>query len=376
MPDFLRFLLPLQRTAAHLLAVALRAVGLVGLLVGALAVTPHATAAPDTRAALESDIRLWLARHQGVDAQRVQVTPLDARLRVPACPEGWAISLPFNNLQSVRARCENLDPPRQYIVRVNIEAVTQEVATQRQLPAGHVLQADDLMLRPVLAGQAPVFTDIQALVGRALRIDVPRQVTLLPEDLSNTVTLYRLTRSVFSGDRLRPTDVLAQQVDASMAPEGFWSDAWPKTPVIGRALPTGHVLRASDWASMVPAVVALTNIPRGTILTPQMLQVTTLPAPSNGVPYMASVDPLTASETTRPIARGEPIGKLDVRPAVLVKRGSKVMISVGKGRGFQISTQVEALEDGRLGDQIRLLNRQSGRTISGVVTGPNEAEAL
>lgn len=333
-------------------------------------------AALDGRIMLESEIRLWLARQQGVDPQQVDITPLDARLRVPDCPSGWTLSLPFNNTQSVRARCEGTQPPRQYIVRTDIRALAQEVITAKQLAAGEVLQAQDLALRPVLPGQAPVFSDIQALVGRALRIDVPEGVTLLPDDLRANVILYRLTRSVFAGDRLSPQDVVSWQAPHQQAPEGFWTGVWPKTAVISRALPAGHVLRREDLATMVPAVVAQTDIPRGTLLTPNMLRIQQLPAPTSGVPYVDNIAQLTFSETTRAIGRGEALGKLDVRAAVLVKRGSKATITVGRGRGFQISTQVEALEDGRLGEQIRLMNRQSGRIITGVVTAAGQVDAL
>lgn len=328
------------------------------------------------RLMLEAEVRLWLARHEGVDPKQVDISPLDARLRVPPCPGGWQMVLPFNNNQSVRARCDSVAPVRQYILRTSVQALAQEVVTQTQLPAGHVLKASDLALRPVLPGQSPVFADIQSLVGRALRIDVPRNVTVLPEDLASTVTVYRLARSVFAGDRLQKRDVVAKAVPPEMAPEGFWSDSWPKDAIITRSLPAGHTLRQGDWASMVPAVVAQTDIPRGTVLTPEMLRLSSLPAPSSGVPYVDTIAQLAYSEVVRPIARGEPIGKLDVRAAVLVKRGSKVTISVGRGQGFQISTQVEAMEDGRLGEQIRFMNRQSGRIISGVVTAANQAEGL
>ena len=37
---------------------------------------------------------------------------------------------------------------------------------------------------------------------------------------------------------------------------------------------------------------------------------------------------------------------------------------------------VEALEDGRMGQQIKLLNSASGKTVTGVVTGLNEVSGL
>ena len=325
--------------------------------------------------ALESEVRLWLARHQGVDPLRVDIAPLDARLRVPQCPGGWVMSLPFNNTQSVRARCDSAEPARQYILRTNIQALAQEVASVRDLPAGHVLSAEDLVLRTVPPGQAAAFTTPETLVGRVLSQPLTRLQTIRAEQLDSQVTIYRLSRSTFSGDRLQPNEVVASRVPPEQAPEGFWSSAWPTHAVVKRSLPAGHILRNDDWATMVPAVVARTDLPRGTVLTPEMLKIVSLPEPTQGVGYISSIAQLAYSETARPIAREQAISQLDVRAAVLVKRASKVVITVGKGRGFEISTQVEALEDGRLGEQIRLINRQSGRIITGVVTAANQVEA-
>ena len=70
------------------------------------------------------------------------------------------------------------------------------------------------------------------------------------------------------------------------------------------------------------------------------------------------------------------IRNYDVKPTLLVKRGQQVNFSVGEGRGFLIIVKTEAQQDGSLGDQIKLKNVESGRLISGVITGLNEARAL
>ena len=355
-----------------------RALVLVGLaLIWAPASWGQAAPTDDeARIALTSDIRFWLSRHEGIDPLQIEVVPLDARLRVPDCPGGWAISLPFNNTQSVRARCEAIEPAREYIVRTRIEALAQEVALARDLPAGHALQRSDLRLSTVLPGQSAVFTDIEPLVGRRLVQDLRAGMRLRPDDLAAHVQVTRLTRATRAGQRLSPADVSTQTVAAELAPADFWAADWPEPAIIARALPAGHILRQGDWASMVTAVVTTADVPRGAMLTPDMLSLQSLPQTQQSAQWLDSLAQATYSETVRPLRRGTPVSRLDVRAATLVKRGAKVQISVGKGKGFEISTQVEALEDGRLGEQIRLINRQSGRIIQGMVTGANTAEAL
>jgi len=59
--------------------------------------------------------------------------------------------------------------------------------------------------------------------------------------------------------------------------------------------------------------------------------------------------------------------------AVLIKKGSSVQVVAVAHRLRTSIRNVEALEDGRLGERIRLKNRDSGREIVGEVLGPGQA---
>lgn len=60
--------------------------------------------------------------------------------------------------------------------------------------------------------------------------------------------------------------------------------------------------------------------------------------------------------------------------AAAVHRGEPVLL-VYEAPGVQLSMRTRALEDGAVGDGIRLLNTASNRTIDAVVTGPGAARA-
>jgi flagella basal body P-ring formation protein FlgA len=78
----------------------------------------------------------------------------------------------------------------------------------------------------------------------------------------------------------------------------------------------------------------------------------------------------------RNLRAGEPIRTSDIRPALLVRRGTEVMLTVTSSGGFQISIRVEAMADARMGEQVQLRNLESGRLLMGVVTGRNAARGL
>jgi len=72
-----------------------------------------------------------------------------------------------------------------------------------------------------------------------------------------------------------------------------------------------------------------------------------------------------------------PVRIQDLKPQAMVRKGQQVTVSVGgEGKGFLITVKAEAQQDGLLGEQIRLKNPESGRSLTAVVTGVNMARGL
>ncbi len=60
----------------------------------------------------------------------------------------------------------------------------------------------------------------------------------------------------------------------------------------------------------------------------------------------------------------------------MVRRGQTVVVTMTPAPGLSITARLEAMDDGRLGDTIRLKNRESGRVMTAVVNGQNAAQGL
>lgn len=123
-------------------------------------------------------------------------------------------------------------------------------------------------------------------------------------------------------------------------------------------------------------VVGTQLLRAGTVLSAAMLQESEQAATGLDNSAVSSIKDVENAEVVRDIPAGTPLRSYDVRRAILVKQGQLVMLTIGQGSGFAIVARVEALQDGRMGDQIRLKNPESGRLLSGVVTGPNAAKGL
>jgi flagella basal body P-ring formation protein FlgA len=107
-----------------------------------------------------------------------------------------------------------------------------------------------------------------------------------------------------------------------------------------------------------------------------MLEEVSLPAQGMDPNAVASLQDLLHGEVVRDVTAGQVLRSSDIRRAVLVKQGQSALMSVGQNSSFQITVRVEAMQDGRMGEQIRLKNPDSGRLLTGTVTGPNAVRGL
>lgn len=121
------------------------------------------------------------------------------------------------------------------------------------------------------------------------------------------------------------------------------------------------------------ALAPVQSVSRGALLTPASVDWVMVPAREADSTLVTDPQALQQSEAVRDLPAGQPLRHTDIRAAVLVRQGQQVTLTVGQGSGFTITVRLEALQDGRMGDRVMLRNSESGRTVSGVVTGLNAA---
>lgn len=123
-------------------------------------------------------------------------------------------------------------------------------------------------------------------------------------------------------------------------------------------------------------VVAKQLLQRGTELSANMLEEVQRPALGLDPLAISSLKDAESAEVIRDIPAGTVLRSYDIKRSLMVRKGQSAMLTVGQNGSFQITVRVEAQQDGHLGEQIRLKNPESGRLISGVVTGPNALRGL
>ncbi len=122
------------------------------------------------------------------------------------------------------------------------------------------------------------------------------------------------------------------------------------------------------------AVVLRQGLLRGTRLTAEHLESVELPAGSLPMQSIDNINNAIDAELTRDVLAGKPLKSTDLRPALMVKRGHTVTMNIRQAGGFSVAAQLEALQDGRKGETIRLKDRESGRILTGTGVGLNAVD--
>lgn len=133
---------------------------------------------------------------------------------------------------------------------------------------------------------------------------------------------------------------------------------------------------SSPAPAMRRVVVARQLLRAGTLVTADLLAEVDQPGAGLDAQVLRSIKEAENGEMVRELPAGVPLRSYDLRRAVLIKMGQTVLLTVGQEGGFSITARVEAMQEGRMGDQVRLKNPESGRILIGVVTGPNTARGL
>lgn len=354
-------------------------------LIGLLPQAPSARAAQPavatldpsdaTRNAMLAGVQRWIAAQTGVSPRQVEIGPIDGRLKVANCRVPLAFDYAFGGREVVRVRCT--DPSWDLYVKARVHEARPVLRASRPLSAGTLLEQSDLVVSVGDDSGDGEMADSAAAVGRRLRIPVAAGSTIRGADLEETRRVYRLLASVAAGSSAAPSQWRADDLARSSVPAGaLLQKPPPPGSRYARDLPGGRVLAQGDILETRQVLVARENIAAGRPLEKGLFTVGSLNVPDGDRPFISDFAGLEYQTTVRNIPAGEPLLATDLRSAIIVNRGQPVLLTLTLGGGLEISVRAEAIEDGRLSESIRLRNPESGKLLSGRVTGRGTARAL
>jgi flagella basal body P-ring formation protein FlgA len=200
-------------------------------------------------------------------------------------------------------------------------------------------------------------------------------------------TTQKITGAVvefISGAVTSPHDSMSVEVEtpriyvpaANIA--GIRCDLYAPRPVVG-SVPVRVVITLRDRTTQVAsvaakvrlfdtAVVAARKLNRLESLSSSDLRLDRREVTGLSDAYFTSVEDLAGKRTTRIIVAGTVLENMDVETIPLIKRGSGVVVVVVVG-GVTVTSKAKALEDGYLGDIIRVQDLITGKRLAATVRG-------
>jgi len=236
---------------------------------------------------------------------------------------------------------------------------------------------------PQVGSQASLFNQVKSWMAETHKVK-SEEVTIAP--LDPRVQIQACSKSLtvdhpFSSKdtvRVRCVEPIWQvylQVSMPAPPPVAMPNATASNS--GKPLVSGAANTPAAAAPIVKTVVVPKRlIQRGTVIEAEMLEEVTQTGGNVDNSMLQSLKDALTAEAVRDLSAGQALRSSDIRRAILVKQGQLVTMNVGEKSGFLITVRVEALQDGRMGEQVRLKNTESGRQISGVVVGPNLVRGL
>ncbi len=133
--------------------------------------------------------------------------------------------------------------------------------------------------------------------------------------------------------------------------------------------PNAQKLRVSGRAYPITEVpILLRTLRRGEVIGEHDFEWQAIRGDTSRQGYATDPDQVIGMAVKRGVKAGTPIRLMDLQPPILVRKGSLVIITLRQGN-MSLTAQGKALDNGALGDTVRVVNVQSKQTIEATVSG-------
>lgn len=137
----------------------------------------------------------------------------------------------------------------------------------------------------------------------------------------------------------------------------------------------------APWTIFVPGqvnlyrevAVSLRSLARNSVVQASDVQLAERDVSSLRQGYMLSLDNVIGQKLTRPIQPNQIISANYLKAAAAINKGDEVVISA-RGSSMSVRMPGVALEEGAIGQQIRVRNTRSQRIVHARVTAPGQVE--
>ena len=314
---------------------------------------------------LVQTVKNWIAEKEGLDLNSIEVQANDRRFIVPDCDEDFGVSFAFGTKNNVQVRCNIRD--WQAVLRIQIKREHETLVFDRALSKGDLVSQDDFRfsMESSLIPGSNLISATEA-EGRLLKINVEEGQAVKPSQFDETSTIFVATRDIKEGEKLEKAMIDERQVPASETLfEQRFDLSLALTATITGDLESGSVLTKRDFAISSQAMVITELVERGNMLdssNSELKQVITQ-IPTDAIVDRAQIHRASAKRRLNP---GEILRFSDIAIMPHVIANTTTTLELNKAN-FSLTMEVLAIENGFIGDRIRVRNQESGEIIYATV---------
>ncbi|MGD9863429.1 MAG: flagellar basal body P-ring formation chaperone FlgA [Pseudodonghicola sp.] len=155
----------------------------------------------------------------------------------------------------------------------------------------------------------------------------------------------------------------------------FWIDRDTGQFIANVITDRGEVQRVWGLATLtLPVPVPVRRIMPDDIVRPEDVEMVELPWARVNAYAVTEAQGLVGMQVRRMLTPGRPVQLQSVMPPVIISRGERVTIQLNHG-GLQLSAEGKAISDAHLGQEVRVVNLSSNKTIVGIARADGLVEA-
>ena len=320
----------------------------------------------DQKIVLEAAVKQYVSNSLEISSDQVSLRPLHPSFSPPVCAENFEISFFEKSENSLLVECKSANW-RSYI-SISITEIRDIPVYIGSFERGHPLTSKELILERMEGKFSKSILDRKDLGLVVLRRPVKPGQIALTTDIEKAVVAHKLIHDVEAKSKLTASSVKKIIIAESRATANqIFPTKLINGSVAARQLRAGRLLSRIDFNERKRALFVTENIRYGSLVnnTNTEMRSTNEKIPRNSVLNLSTLGRVQA---VRLLRSDTLLRHSDVRPAPLVRSGEATTLSIKRG-SLNIAVTLIALENGLMGDLIKLKNPDSGENVVARVTG-------
>lgn len=322
---------------------------------------------------VKDDLKSWISVNERVSKEQIRLFIKPERT-FPGCAAKLKLQKSAQHKNTVKISCDD----SKWMTEIRY-TVAQERKSyigyifQRNLPEGHKIGENDIEMSLFAYSAASFEQNPGDIIGKFTTKYSTKGERIRKNSLAGPVKILLVTKFIPKGKVIETSEIKETEVGVNKTNP---QNQLLASDVIGakanKNISKETILSESHISLAYKAIATKERILRNSLITNDntVLKRFWGRKPSG---VLTSIKDMKDVEASRSLRRGEILKINDLRPAKLVSKGDNVTLTY-ELNSLQLVVSLESLEDGRLGEKIRLRNNDSGEIIKGKVTGKGSVD--